>query len=114
VGLAAPEVLEGELQAFGLGDHAEVHVLVEGLWQTRNGQHQVVALVPGIVLVVVVHRGAVMISLILRYRAPQGLADRRGVHPELAYKPPHILSVAKVGDVLRRGVLAWLLAEAAG
>src|SRR5829696_2646193 len=55
-----------------------------------------------------------MIQLVLRYRAPQGLADRRGVHPELAYKPPHVLGVTEVGDVLRGGVLARLFTEAAG
>jgi hypothetical protein len=47
-----------------------------------------------------------MIELVLRYRAPKGLAYWRGVHTELAYKPPHILGVAKVRDILRRRVPA--------
>src|SRR5215218_8095728 len=54
-----------------------------------------------------------MIELVLGYRAPQSLAYRRGVHPELAYEPPRVLGVTEVGDVLRRGVPARLFAEAA-
>ena len=42
-----------------------------------------------------------MIELVLWYGAPQGLAYGRGVHPELAYEPPHVLGVTEVGDILR-------------
>src|SRR5829696_7477452 len=55
-----------------------------------------------------------MIKLVLGYRAAEGLADGRGVHPELAYEPPHILGVTEVRDVLRRGLSARLFAETAG
>ena len=47
-----------------------------------------------------------MIQLVLGYRAPKGLAYWRGVHTELAHKPPHVLGVTEVGDVHRRRIPA--------
>jgi hypothetical protein len=69
----------------------------------RHGQHEIIALGLRVVLVVVVHRRAVVSELVGRDAAPERLKHGRGVHPEFADEPPFVFRVVEERNILRLG-----------
>src|ERR1700682_1002415 len=93
--LSSPKVLDAEFQAFRLSDLAERNVLLQTVREASGAEHQVVALVLGVVLVVPVHGRTVVVQLIRRNGAAQGFCDRGRMHAEFRDKAAHVLGVAE-------------------
>src|SRR5438270_10149628 len=109
--LSSPKVLDAEFQALRLGDLAERNVLLQTARQASRAQHQVVALVLGVVLVVPVHRRTVVVQLIRRDGAAQRFCDWGRMHAEFGDKAAHVLGIAPERHIFRRWLASRLLAE---
>src|SRR5216683_1743987 len=109
--LPSPKVLDAKFQAFCLGDLAERDVLLQTVRQASRAEHQIVALVLGVVLIVPVHSRAVVVQLIGRDGAAQGFCDWRRMHAEFRDKAAHVLGVAEERHILRRWLASGWLAE---
>src|SRR5207253_194868 len=114
MGFASPIMLNAELESLGLGNHAVVDILLQRGGQSRDREHEIVAFVLWIVLIVMVHRRAMMVELIVRDVAAQGLIDRGGMHAKFTDEAAHIFSIVQEGNPLGTAVHAGLLAEVSG
>src|SRR5712692_2672871 len=109
--LSSPKVLDAELQPLRLGDLAKRDVLLQAVRQASRAEHEIVALVLGVVLVVPIHRRTVVVQLIRRDGAAQGFSDWGGMHAEFRDKAAHVLGIAEERHIFRRRLASGLLAE---
>src|SRR5690242_10937271 len=114
MGLASSVMLNAELESLGLGNHAVVDILLQRGGQSRDREHQIVALVFRSVLIVMIHRRAMMVELISRNVAAQGLIDGSSMHAKFTNEAAHIFGIVQKGDSLGTLVHAGSLTEVPG
>ena len=96
-------MLDAELESLGLSDHAVIDVLLQIAGQPRDRYHQIITLILWIVLIVMIHRGAMKVELIGRDVTAQCLEDRRCVHTKFTDEAPHIFGIVQIRN--SRGTL---------
>src|SRR6266567_1267461 len=111
MGFTSSVMLNPELESLCLGDHAVVDVLLQIVRQSRYRCHQIVALILRIVLIVMIHRRAMVVELIAWDIAPQCLVDRGGMHPKFTDKATPISSIMQKGHSLGALVHARFLTK---
>src|SRR5437763_17062134 len=93
MGFTSPIMLDPELESLCLGNHAVVNVFLQIGGQSRYRYHQIVALFLGVVLIVMIHRGAMIEELISWDVAAQCRIDRGSMHAKFAHDSDPIFCI---------------------